>query len=505
MRGSITLSKSNYMDFLKHPAFVWLRKFDKYKLPPIDEATQGIFDAGNLFESYVERMYSQPEKIGFDIKNFSTYKSMPRRTQEAIDEGAEIILQGRLEANNTTCIFDVLKKVEANVYDLIEIKSSSSAKPEHSYDLAFQKQVLEGAGVTVKNTSVIHLNRDYARNGEIDVNELIVETDVTEDVNSLEKITKEQLRKAFNILELNNCPDLSPRFINELQVKGTKWKDYWMDVFFYINKAIPSTSIYKLCRLDPELIGTLEDLDIKEIKDIPEDIENLHPKQLTQIQTTKSGERMIDKESIKEFLDTFEYPLYFFDYETMSSVIPMYDGMHPYRDYPFQYSLHILDSPDSELRHEEYLHTENSNPMPGLIEKMKQDFGDKGTILTWNMSYEMGCNDRMAEIYPEHAPFLQNINERIQDLMLPFFKQWFIDKDFYGSASVKNVLPVLVPELSYKDLNVSDGLKARRTWMQTVLENKNTWNKEKTLEDLSTYCTLDTFAMVRILEELRKV
>ena len=72
----MTISKSNYIFFLQHPAYLWLRKFDKYKVPPIDEATQDIFDAGNLFESYVEKLYPTAVKIGFDIKNFDTYKSI---------------------------------------------------------------------------------------------------------------------------------------------------------------------------------------------------------------------------------------------------------------------------------------------------------------------------------------------------------------------------------------------------------------------------------------------
>jgi hypothetical protein len=498
----MTLSKSDYIAFLVHPAYLWLKKYEKYKLPPIDEAKQDILDAGNLFESYVEKLYPEATKIGFDRDNFDTYKSMPKRTKEAIDSGVNIILQGRLESNNTTCIFDVLKRVKENTFDLIEIKSSSSPKPEHSYDLAFQKQVLEEAGLNIRKTSVIHYNKDYVRQGEIDVEKLTTEVDVTKEVNSLKEITKIQIREALNVLDLTECPNVSPRYINQLQITETDWKDYWMEIFFYIKKDIPDSSIYKLCRLSPELIATLEDMGIEDIKDIPEDLENLHPKQLTQIQTTKTGKRIINKEEIKEFIENLEYPLYFFDYETFANIIPFFDGTKPYQPYPFQYSLHIQDSPTSEVKHTEYLHTEKSNPMPQLIEKMKKDFGDKGTILTWNMTYEKKCNERMAEIYPKYRKFLLGLNKRINDLMIPFSKQWFIDKDFLGSASIKQVLPVLIPELSYKELDVSDGMKARRLWTQTVLEDKNTWNKEKILKDLSDYCTLDTYAMVRIYKAL---
>lgn len=501
----MNLSKSDYISFLVHPAYLWLKKYEKHKIPPIDDAKQDIFDQGNLFESYVEKLYPEATRIGFDKQKFDTYKSMPKRTKEAIDSEVEVILQGRLEANNTTCIFDAIKRVERNTFDLIEIKGSSSEKPEHSYDLAFQKEVLENAGLTIRKSSVIHYNKEYVREGDIDVKKLTIEKDVTEEVNNLKEITKTQIQEALNVLDNTKCHDLSPRYINQLKVKGTDWKDYWMEVFLYINKDLPEYSIYKLCRLDPNLIGNLEDLKIEDIKDIPEDTEGLHLKQISQIQSTKSGERIINREEINNFLESLEYPLYFFDYETFASVIPLFDGTKPHQSYPFQYSLHILDSPEAEIRHTEYLHAEKSNPIPQLLEKMKNDLGDKGTILTWNMKYEKECNNNMAEVYPEHKEYLQKINERINDLMIPFYNQWLVDKDFFGSASVKKVLPVMAPDQSYKELNVSDGLKARRTWMQTVMEDKNTWNKEEIFKDLRDYCKLDTYAMVRILEELKKI
>jgi len=66
-----------------------------------------------------------------------------------------------------------------------------------------------------------------------------------------------------------------------------------------------------------------------------------------------------------------------------------------------------------------------------LLKQLKSNIGNTGTVLTWNMSYEKGCNQRMAELYPEYADFLKNLNERIQDLMTPFKNLWFIDKDFF--------------------------------------------------------------------------
>ena len=143
--------------------------------------------------------------------------------------------------------------------------------------------------------------------------------------------------------------------------------------------------------------------------------------------------------------------------------------------------------------------------MLDLIAKLKSDLGDRGSILAWNKVYEEKCNNTMAKLYPESASFLEQINQRLVDLMLVFKQLYFVDKDFKGSASLKSVLPVLAPESSYHDLNVSDGLLARRLWTNTILFDKNGAEREAILQDLRDYCTLDTFGMVRILEELRKV
>jgi hypothetical protein len=502
VNSKITLSKSDYMLFLKHPAWLWLKKYDKNKLPPIDDGLQAMFDEGTLFEFYANKLFPNAVKLGFD--NYNEYSTLTNRTVEAIKNKVEVILQGRLEFEGKTCIFDVLQKVGDNEFNLIEIKASTKAKTEHEYDLAFQLIVLEKSGYSVKNVLVIHSNNEYVRQGEIDIKGITSQTDITEKVKALKKITEEQINLAFEVLNSEKCPDLSPRYVNKIGVADVNWFADWIEIYKTLKPNDNPYNIYELSYPTAEQIGNLEDNGITNIADIPENLA-LRDKQLVQIKTTRENKRIIDKNEIKSFIDTFQYPLYFLDYETFSSVIPQFDGCSPYKDYPFQYSLHIIESPNSELKHLEYLHNEKTNPMPKLLEQLKKDIGNLGTVLAWNMSYEKGCNDRMAAFYPEYAGFLKQLNERINDLMIPFSKMWLFDKDFFGSASVKKVMPVMAPELSYKDLDVGDGLLARRTWTQTVLENKNQPNRTQIINNLSKYCTLDTFAMVRILEELKKI
>ena len=110
----------------------------------------------------------------------------------------------------------------------------------------------------------------------------------------------------------------------------------------------------------------------------------------------------------------------------------------------------------------------------------------------------------MGEMLPEFKEALEAVNDRIVDLIIPFKSKWYDDPRCEGSASIKAVLPVLCPELSYKELGIQEGGSAQRLWMEAVLDSKRVDEKDQILNDLIEYCKLDTFAMVEIFRCLEK-
>ena len=140
-----------------------------------------------------------------------------------------------------------------------------------------------------------------------------------------------------------------------------------------------------------------------------------------------------------------------------------------------------------------------------MLKRLKEDIGPVGSVIVWYKSFEMKRNEEMAEMFPEFAEFLEGVNGRVVDLMEPFSNGLFVDKDFLGSASIKKVLPVLVPELSYKELGIQEGASAQRLWMEEVLKGDSSIDKEKLFSDLVKYCTLDTLAMVKIWSVLENL
>ncbi|MEI6144220.1 MAG: DUF2779 domain-containing protein [Candidatus Berkelbacteria bacterium] len=491
------ISKSDYLMFLKHPAWLWLKKHSPEKLPPVDDDLQAIFDAGFLFESYAEQLFPDATKLEYDRSDRNAYKQLTANTKQVIESGATTIIQGRFEAGDITCISDVLVKTGDKAFDLYEIKSTTEVKNEHIPDLSFQMAVIENNGYIVNKIYVIHVNNKYVRNGKVKASDITTVTEVTDKVKELRDETEQNIKEALKVIDLKKCPDISPS-LTRLGAFGE-----WLGIYKTLAN-VKEYSIYNLCSPGASKIGKLEALGIKNIADIPDGFK-LDAKQLRQFQTTKNDTIFVEKNQIKKFLSQLKFPLYFLDYETLSSVIPYFDGLGPYKQLPFQYSLHVLDKPNGEVKHFEYLHTSNSNPLKPLTETLKSQIGDEGTVLVWCEGFEKSCNVLMGTIASEYEKFYKKLNARIVDLMIPFSTGLYVHKDFFGSASIKKVLPVVIPDLSYKELDINAGGAAQRLWMEAVLDGKRAKEKDKILSDLSKYCELDTLAMVRIYQHLIEI
>ena len=231
----------------------------------------------------------------------------------------------------------------------------------------------------------------------------------------------------------------------------------------------------------------------------------LSDKQLNQIEVARSREDIIEREEIQSFLDTIEYPIAFFDYETFPSAIPRFDGYSPYNQIPFQFSVHVLDKPKGELTHEEFIYTGEGNPDVPVIEALQKLIPGKGSVIVWYKSFEMSRNKELGKRNPAFETFLSSLNDRIIDLEDPFKDQFYVHPEFKGKTSIKYILPALVPELSYKELDIQEGGTASNTWNRIVTGEYSEEEAGRQIKNLLKYCELDTFAMVEIFKFLQRV
>ncbi|MBL7045901.1 MAG: DUF2779 domain-containing protein, partial [Parcubacteria group bacterium] len=154
--------------------------------------------------------------------------------------------------------------------------------------------------------------------------------------------------------------------------------------------------------------------------------------------------------------------------------------------------------------HFEYLADKLNGATRGLIDTLKEHISPIGSVVVWYESFEKGRNAELAELYPEDSGFLEDLNNRVFDLM-KVFKKDYLHPDFLGSASIKKVLPVLLPELSYKSLDIQDGTMALSEWEKMIKGDMEQKDVTKTRENLLKYCALDTLAMVEIYKKLKEL
>jgi hypothetical protein len=471
------ISKTDFIHHLNCPKSLWLLKHkpDKYPHGEFSDYMKKLTFEGYEVEAYVKKLIkNQPNAASYSFQSiFQTQRGLYAKADVIRDNGDGTI-------------------------NLYEVKSSTSVKSSGQHnqikDAAFQKIAAEETGLKVARVFIVHLNKDYVRQGDIDPEQLLILADVTSDVVEIETVTGAEIDGALGLLAEHEIDESS---CSCLQLT----KSNHCDSFDYFNPAIPTPSIFTLPRISKaKIAGFVADarFDLDEIG-----LDEVTDKQIPVLQSAHLKTPIIDQAAIACFFNKAAYPIYFIDYETYSSAIPLVDGARPQAPIPFQYSLHVKRTPeDTELLHVEYLAEAAAMPL-AMIEHMQSHIGATGSLVSWHASFENTQNKTMAAQYPDKADFLQDLIKRTLDLE-DVFKDGYVDIAFAGSTSIKKVLPVVVPDLTYEGMDVASGTDAMEAWIRLVTMPIGA-EKDQLREAMLEYCKLDTYAMVRIFEDMERV
>ncbi|MDO8466600.1 MAG: DUF2779 domain-containing protein [bacterium] len=493
----MTLSKTDYILFRECPKNTWykIHQPDIYYKAELSEFEKHIIETGNEVELVARQLY--PDAVLVEGRDEGAQKL----TRELIAKKQKVIFQPVFLKDGFLAAVDVLEYNPATKsHDITEIKASNEAdKKRHYYDLAFQVNLLKRCGLKIGKINLMHLNPEYTRFGKLDIKQLFAIDDVTLEISELGEEVALEMEQALKYLSSDTEPPGSCSCLY-------KGRSNHCTTFHHSNPTVPKYSVHDISRigLSKKKLAELMDGSHFDIKEVPEEME-LSEGQRNQVNAYIFNNILMDKGGIREELKTLVYPIYFIDYETFPSAVPMFDGFSPYQQIPFQYSLFVLESAGSALKHFEFLHDKVSDPSKDFVESMQKQIGKVGSLIVWSKKFECTINKQIAERVPEAAGFIEDINNRTYDLMDVFTKQHYVHKDFKGSTSIKKVLPVLAPELSYKELAIQEGGTAASSWMKLIGNDLSAVEKTQLRKDMLAYCKLDTLAMVRILEELEKM
>jgi hypothetical protein len=484
------LSKTKYVQGIICLKALWLSIYAPEKQAPPSAGTEYRFKVGIEVGLLAQERFH--DGLAIETPSYLAAKAVDE-TRSVMDSRPPAVFEAAFFFNNVLIRVDVLRNDSdqydgsSPIWDLIEVKSTTTVKPEHLHDVAVQKYVLEGCGITVGGVYLMHINTACT---SPDLSELFTLAEVSSPVSEAQALVPERLQRFEEVLSLEVEP--------EIDIGAHCDKPYECAFKGYCWRHVPDVSIFNIPRLKADQKTELIARSILRIEDLPSAYP-LSDSQQKFVRLYRNGQPEIDSAGIRGQLSALDFPLYFLDFETDSPAIPRYPGTHPYEKIPFQYSCHRLEKFDA-LSHCEYLHEELSDPRPYLVRSLIESIGGDGSIVVYNAGFERGVLKALAAQQPEWQEELLGMADRLWDL-LDIFRLYYFDSAFGGSNSIKNVLPVLVPDLTYSELEVQDGTAAQIVWNE-LLYLEDCEEKDSRLSALRQYCRLDSLAMVEIFKVL---
>ncbi len=487
-----SISKSQYIKGLQCPKFLWLYHNRKDLKPEITPEDQERFDVGKKAGELAQQCFENAIKVTNDYNDIIGAISS---TNSFIEKGYDAIFEATAmnPANGCYSRIDVLHRVKnTDQWDMIEVKSSASVKDYHYDGMAFQYHVFKNAGYKIRKCKMMFIDKSYVRQGKIDPHKLFKYEDISSDVMEKQDSINVKIEELIAVKSSGLEPTIS---IGKRRCTTPFVCDY--KPYCWVNT--PTYSIYDLFTK-----GRADKLVAQhgpKLEDLPRDT-SLSDKQSIDLECYLSDQEFIKFDSVSEFLSKLKYPLYFLDYETVASAFPLFDGTRPYQKVPFQFSVHRQDVENGVPHHTGYLHKDRSDPRLDFIAHLIRQCGKEGSIIVYHKSFEKSCNDSLAQDFPQYKDEINQITDRMVDLEIPFKERWLYRPVQNGSTSIKCVLPAFTG-LNYVGMNISSGLEASNRYRFFMEDGISGSDIDILWQALESYCTLDTSAMVELLNVMK--
>jgi predicted RecB family nuclease len=486
-RVNVRLSKSRFLAGLQCHKQLWWRthETDAPELAPSPDL-EARFEAGKVVGEAARGYVGGGELIGFH--HYEVERKVAA-TQIALGGATPAIYEAAFLADDVYAVVDILERTPRG-FTLIEVKSSTDVKPEHILDVGMQTYLLRRDGIAVERAEVMHLNRECRYP---DLSNLFTRRDVTASVEAFlpeipERIAAQRTALAGPLPEVaigDHC--FEPHECPFMKRCWPVWPDDHVSTLYIMRRRA----------LDLEARG------YRTLHDLPGDLK-LSAIQARQVRAVQSG-TLVTEQSLAEALVPFEAPLAFLDFETVSPAIPVWDGCRPWEQVPVQFSVHI-QQPEGGYRHHAWLAAGGGDPRPEQAKALVAACASAQAIVAYNSSFERSCVRLLAAAAPELARELGLLELKLVDL-LPVVRNNLYHPKFGGSFSLKSVLPALVPDLSYEDLEIRDGATATLALWRLLFAPEQLGRREDTgvRSALLAYCERDSWATVRLLDRLREL
>jgi hypothetical protein len=485
------LSKSKLMAFRQCPKRLWL----SIHRPELSEESAGAqvrFGVGFEVGDVARRLYDPGGSGTVLDAQTEGYDAAFDRTQ-ALLQGDHPIFEGGFRAAGALAFADVLLPVKARTrrsWRMVEIKSSASLKNYHLDDATIQSFIVRSSGVALASIAVAHIDSQWIYPGDGDYHGLLVEHDLTDEVQSRQGDVRGWIADAQSVAQRRKEPDkgTGPHCTDPC---ACPFHTYCQDQEPRAEQPLDWLPSVRT----KALRAYLEAHPAGELRDVPDDLLNDLQKRVKSV--TVSGQPFLDRAGAARALRPHRLPAYFMDFETIQFAVPIWKGTRPYQQIPFQFSVHRLGARGA-LSHEQFLDLSGEDPSKRFAEALIHACGEQGPIFVYNAVFEKTHIAALGRRFSRLTRALAAISDRVVDLH-PIARDYFYHPSQQGSWSIKSVLPAACPDLSYETLDgVRDGGMAQQAFLEALASQTPMERRAEIERQLIAYCGLDTYAMVRL-------
>lgn len=498
------LSKSDLLSLRQCPRKLWLEK-NRTDLTPEPNSSQDRRAVDGHMVNERARAALGPRILWPKGKTDKTEAMKDALAEMAANPGVPVVemplvhdgLYARVDALIPSDAGLVLQETKSSTFPL-KTDKVTPGKPEDNYldDVAIQTWVAQGAGLELQRSELNLLNNQWVYLGDGDYTGLFRQMDVSGMIAERVKEVPIWLTKARDVVagpmpmcetgrqckDPHDCSFKS--FCETLDPPGPE----------HPIELLPDSAgknLAKRLKADKGYVSVLEptELDFAASKscDLYLRIQRAH----------REGKSILEP-GADAIMAALPYPRYYFDFEGIDLPVPRWAGVRPYEQIAFQWSCHVERTPGM-FEHYAFLDVSGNDPTIPCIEKMREVIKDDGgPILVFYQTYEKGRLEGMAERHPEYADLLAGFIKRLVDLH-PLVKDHFYDPRMKGSFSIKKVLPVIAPDLDYKELEaVQEGTGAQIAYLNLCFEAMEEVDWERLRKNALLYCDQDTWAMCEV-------
>ncbi len=474
------VSKRVFLDCLVCPTLGWLARSAGFRTTELTLGERFRMEQGIHIGKRARKLY--PE--GVLVVDVDTESALESTKTLMGDPSITVIFEGAFMIDGFTARADILKREDGS-WHMIEVKSSVNDKEEFIDDMAYTTMVIDRCGLDICSVSLVLVSREF-RLGMGD-ERLFVEIDHTDEV--LERV--EVFKSSWEQVETITKGQVKPE--PQLQLKCGR-----CEVFRECLGKDIENSIFDVRRLSQSKFDQLKELGVVRLEDIPEEFP-LTGKQ-ARVRNCVQAKKPLVGDRLEGELMSISWPTCYLDFETVMTAMPLYPEVAPYTQLPIQYSIHRCSEPGTVIDHFEYLADPSRDCRRELAGKLIDDLKGEENIIVYS-SFEKTVIRNLALLFPDLAPELNLLADRLVDLEVIIRKN-FDHPGFHGSTSIKVTLPVLVADMSYDELAISDGSSAMAAFAYLAIGKYGDDEVETIRRDLLEYCAQDTLAMVRLHQRL---